>query len=44
MKRIGILLLLTCGAAHAADRPPGYAIATAHAGATAAGVEILEAG
>jgi len=39
------LLLLGCAlAARAADTPPGYAVASPHALATAAGVEILEEG
>ncbi len=37
-------MTLLCSATHAADRPPGYAVASAHPGATAAGIEILEAG
>lgn len=38
------LLLLASAAVPAADQPPGYALATAHPLATAAGAEILDAG
>src|SRR5437868_126202 len=40
--RAALLVLLV--PAHAADMPPGYAVATAHPLATQAGVEILEHG
>jgi gamma-glutamyltranspeptidase/glutathione hydrolase len=39
-----LLVVVLSGAARAADRPPGYAVASAHPGATAAGIEILQAG
>ena len=44
MKRIALAFLLLVTAARAAETPPGYAVATAHPVATAAGVEVLEAG
>jgi gamma-glutamyltranspeptidase/glutathione hydrolase len=39
-----VFAFLSLGPAHAADLPPGYAVATPHPLATAAGVEILEEG
>lgn len=38
------VLILAWSLAGAADKPPGYALATAHPLATAAGVQILDAG
>jgi gamma-glutamyltranspeptidase/glutathione hydrolase len=43
--RMGLFgLLAFCAAAHAVTTPPGYAVASAHPAATAAGIEILQAG
>ncbi|MGH8441595.1 MAG: gamma-glutamyltransferase, partial [Nevskiaceae bacterium] len=39
-----LALVLAAGSVRAADLPPGYALATAHPLATAAGVEMLEEG
>jgi gamma-glutamyltranspeptidase/glutathione hydrolase len=42
--RLGAIFFLFALAVEAAETPPGYAVATAHPLATAAGVEILEQG
>ena len=45
MKRsLAFILVLAAGAARAADLPPGYAVATPHPLATAAGAEVLDEG
>lgn len=44
LREILLAVVLLSSDAHAADQPPGYAVATAHPLATQAGIEILDRG